>query len=168
MLLLSIYGHEIVMGCFFMDSSFISYIAGFTSLIAIVISIYNATMEKRRLVTETITKNRIEWIKELRQIMICFAESYKSNSKDDMETHFIKLSFYLNHNNKIYERLLSALKDCFNDSVFNDKHNDNLIMASQDVLSSAWIRMKREAGIRWRTEKMHTKQLIHEMNIKQS
>jgi hypothetical protein len=135
-----------------METIIVSYIAGATSLVAIFISIYNSFIEKRRLITEVITKNRIEWIINVRNLLIQFLESYQTSNINDMMLIHNKLSLYMNNYNPQYSKLLNAMKVCYMENLHSQESIEEMIHVSQEVLSAVWTRMKREAGIKRESE----------------
>ena len=145
-----------------MESIIISSIAGAASIIALIVSLYNAATDKRRLVTETITKNRIEWLKEIRDMLAAFADAYRLRSHDKMESINDKLELFLNRKNQSYIKLLKAVNMCLQDDSFSLEHRDELIICSQKVLTDTWTRMKREAGIKKETEDKFLKEFFKE------
>ena len=147
-----------------MENTMISYVAGVASLIALIISVYNSLIEKRRLIAETITKNRIEWIINVRRLLIEFLDNYYSANAIGMLLVHDKVALYMNNYNPNYNKLLIAMRTCAYDNPQSRESIDSVILLSQEVLSSVWIRMKREAGIKRKNEAAFLNKLQEELN----
>jgi hypothetical protein len=130
-----------------MNSTIISYIAAISSFIAIIISILNWFIATRRLKVEAITKNRIEWIKDVRNILYLFANAYRHINEEEMSTQYTKLMPFISLPNDVYQELITAMDVCISDRSYDETHSKNLIKSTQDTLKSAWALMKKEAGI---------------------
>lgn len=123
------------------------------SILSIVIStstlIFNVINERKKIATENITNNRINWIGDVRNLLKDFIEYYINSSiKNDKNLIIIKnkLALYMRNNVNSYSELLHQIDICIQNG-YNENDCNRLITASQNVLSEVWIRMKREAGI---------------------
>ncbi|MPM49536.1 hypothetical protein SDC9_96266 [bioreactor metagenome] len=128
-------------------SKLLSGSAGLVSIMAIFISVYNSVITRRRLIAEAISKNRIEWIRDVRELVTSFLLNYDLGNLTEEKAIFYKLSLYMSTKNSDYKELLGALEECISDDKPKDKHRRDVISSAQVVLTQVWIRMKREAGI---------------------
>lgn len=121
------------------------------SILALLISaftlIVNFFLTKKKISTEIITSNRINWISDVRNLVSQFMDVY-INHKSTTELTLIrnKISLYLRDNVKSYSILLKELDLLIADKSGRNDCND-LITAAQNVFSEVWIRTKREAYI---------------------
>ena len=127
------------------------------SIIALVVSIISIFVDKKKTTLEIITQNRIEWIKEVRNLLKEFIEVYTKNG--DNEQFLIiknKISLYVRDGVTSYKELIEQLNHCVANG-YNQKDCNKLIQKAQNVLSEVWIRMKREAGISKKEDNRYSK-----------
>lgn len=120
-----------------------------TSIISIIVTLHN---HQKQVKTETITRNRIDWIKDVRLLVMEFLTIYidDSLSENQRNQKLIltknKICLYLRKEVTSYQNLVNALNVCIDNKYDTDKCN-YLIEKTQEVLSEVWIRTKMEAGI---------------------
>lgn len=134
----------------------LSIIATAISILAFAVSVFNLLLDRRRLKTDAITRNRIDWIKEVRDLIwqfvtICWEHPEDVNAKVRIAT---KIRLYTKQGD-VYRSLLSAIDTCISDQTTVIEHVDDLIKQGQDTLNDVWIRMKREAGITTREDRKY-------------
>lgn len=127
------------------------------SVATIIITVLN---EQRRVKTDSITKNRIIWIKEVRNLTKKFLEIYIENyahckkRKKKLMIISSKINLYFRKGVNSYVFFSEALNRCvYND--YNDEDLKLLIDSAQIVFSDVWIRVKREAGIAKKEDKLY-------------
>lgn len=119
------------------------------SIISIIITVVN---ERNRVKTDVVTKNRIDWIKDVRNLMMLFLEIYIEDNYDgDKRKKKLiiissKINLYFRDGVKSYASLTEKLNECANND-YNDDDLKLLIEKAQIVFSDVWVRTKREAGI---------------------
>lgn len=136
-----------------MDVNIISTISAFSAvLVSIVSLVITLFINKKKIKTETITKNRIEWINSVRGLIMDFLDVYMDESIDSLEKRTrlslikYKISLYLRSNVKSYDNLIKSLNKCIENG-YEKNFCDALIEKSQNVFSEVWIRAKIESGI---------------------
>ena len=127
------------------------------SVATIIITVLN---EQRRVKTDSITKNRIIWIKEVRnltkQFLEIYIENYGNCNKRKKKLMIIssKINLYFRKGVNSYVFFAEALNKC----VYNDYNVEDLkllIDSAQIVFSDVWIRVKREAGIAKKEDRLY-------------
>lgn len=80
--------------------------------------------------------------------MFDFLKEYRKPDfkKQKLELISAHIMLYLNHKNKEQRQFVSVLQECLNYG-YSDALYANLVNEAQEVLSSVWVKMKREAGI---------------------
>lgn len=121
------------------------------SILAIIISaftlIINSFLTKKKISTDIITSNRINWISDVRNLVSQFIEAYTTHkSTDELTLIRNKICLYLRSNVRSYNSLVKELDVLIADQSGENSCND-LILAAQNVFSEVWIRTKREAYI---------------------
>ena len=125
-----------------------------TAIAAFAISLINVILSKKRLSSEIITKNRMDWIAEVRSLVSDFLKIYVENGNNtELKKIRNKISLYMRSGNESYSYLLSQLDYCIA-SGYDQSSCDEVIRKAQIVFSEVWIRMKREAGITKLMDKM--------------
>ena len=135
-------------------------VTGLVSIGALALSIYSVYQVKRKLIADAITLNRIEWIANVRSLLMEFIRIYRSNGtvKEDMEILLCNVKLYMNSHNSYYSNLFKIMQKCIDDDLYIQGNMDEFIKASQSVLNMTWVRMKLEAGI--------TKEVENKLEVK--
>lgn len=147
-----------------MDSAIIAAAVGAFS--AIVVSLVTMATNRKEIKSEAISKNRVEWIKDVRNLIMQFLDEYMNKEKADkvlLEKQRNKISLYLRPHVNSYERLLNALDDCIKCDYDELKCNE-LIKSAQAVFSEVWIRAKMESGISQRENSKFEKMFKNPIN----
>ena len=128
------------------------------SLLAIIISILSYTHNRRTLKTEIISKQRIDWINNVRSATTELVNTWLH--EDDVlktEEKKYRVELFLNPENKEHKRLIRLLNsDCFKDCAdksSKSKYIDEIVSETQALLNNSWRRMKIEAGMSKRFER---------------
>lgn len=127
------------------------------SIIAVLISLYSVYLTYRKNINNVITKNRMVWIAEIRELVNKFLTEYEGDASKQKMTNLrnhIYLYMNMKNNNKNYNELASCLNECIN-SDYSVKNRENLILACQAVLSDVWVRLKREGGMSEKSDKYY-------------
>ena len=126
------------------------------SILATLISLLSYFNSKRLTTTGSITKNRMEWIKEVRKYCSDFLVEFDQESPDItvLKDIYIKIQLYGYGN--VYMDFFESLK-CgvefieSNIGVTNyqekNKISQEIMKNSQEILNGVWWRMKREGRI---------------------
>ena len=123
-----------------------------TAIAAFAISLINVILSKQRLTSEIITKNRMDWIAEVRSLVSDFLKIYvEQGNNTELKNIRNKISLYMREDHTSYSDLLSQLDRCIA-SGYNQQNCDEAIQKAQVVFSEVWIRMKREAGMTKQTD----------------
>lgn len=123
-------------------------IALITSLLAFIISLINISINQKKITSEVITTNRINWIIDVRELVKKFIDIYVKDDKS-IELTIIRNQIYLYMRQGVtsYSKLIEQLDKCIKQG-YNKQNCDDLILKAQIVFSDVWVRMKREAGIK--------------------
>ena len=66
-------------------SVLLALITAITSLIVSIFSVISTKIERNKIKTETITKNRMDWIKDVRKLLMDFICVYLDSTKNTSE-----------------------------------------------------------------------------------
>lgn len=136
------------------------------SILSFVVSISTAITsfinERNHIKTETITENRVIWIKDVRNLVMEFLELYinqivdKAKKRTNLTILKSKISLYLRKNVKSYEGLINILNKCIEEE-YSNENLQLLIEKSQIVFSDVWKRAKYESGITDKENELYEK-----------
>lgn len=132
-----------------------------TSIFAFVVSVLslitNIFLTKKQIESEYISKNRMDWIKNVRCLLGNFLELYIDGAqKNELEKIRNKILLYFRENVNSYEKVAEQLDLCINSDYDKDNVKE-LIICSQNMLSEVWIRIKRENGMDEKVDKKFEK-----------
>lgn len=117
------------------------------SILAFALSLVNFLLEKKKLVSQFIASNRMDWIKEVRELLFDFTKCYyQGKSKEKLRICKIKIDMYTRMNDPAYNDLNNIMEKCIENEFCMEDYN-KLIESCQFVLGAPWKRMKAEAGI---------------------
>lgn len=127
-------------------------ISNITSVLAILLSmislITSVIFSKKQIESEYITKNRMDWIKEVRALLGVFLELYTDGApKNELEKIRAKIMLYFRENVKSYASVVEQLDECINSETYDKNNADRLVICSQRMLAEVWVRVKRESGM---------------------
>ena len=143
------------------------YIALIGALTAIIVSVFSFIESKRKSVLTSISSNRIIWISDLRNEVHEFLKEYLKREENNEYTLRIiraKIELYV-RNSKMYNDFLEQLEKCTLEP-FTENDYKKLVIEAQIILNDAWRRMKREAGIPYKSDKRLTSKIEKEKNKK--
>ena len=129
-----------------------------TSLIAIASLVVSLSMKFHELKASSITIQRIDWIKTVRDLCAEFIIEFSKDApkKSKLDELAIRIKLYgRRKNDRItndYYNLYEGIDKCLKkwnttNTQEKEKYKDLMIGVSQDMLQSAWDHMKRESGI---------------------
>lgn len=123
----------------------------FAGILASCVSIYGYAIieknSKRAVIAEAITKNRMTWIEEVRNLLSDFIAAYmQGNRKGELRILKARIELYCSDGAE-YSPMIESLHACCQDPAFDEKHCQALIENAQKVLNRVWIRVKVEGGI---------------------
>lgn len=125
-----------------------------TAFLAVVISLLSYFNSRRKTTIDSITINRMEWIKEVRSYCANFLFEFNKLSPDMNVLRDLSMKIQLHGYGDTYTELFDSLNECIElaengQSDVNEKVvvSQKLLQCSQEVLNGVWWRMKREAGI---------------------
>ena len=140
-----------------MDTSvLVAVISAIVSISAAIISLCG--MKHHEIVT-SMTKSRITWIKDVRELItdFCIQFYFLPNEKARLERLRIHIFLYLREGNEFYTPLIKAINVCC-DNHIGEKDVavvlQDLVAASQYVLATVWARVKLE-GCRHQRQQCH-------------
>lgn len=121
-------------------------------IVSIATAITTFVNKRNQIKTETITENRVVWIKDVRDLVMSFLEIYINPSLDKEEKRinliilYSKINLYFRKKVKSYDELTKALEKCIQEE-YSSKNLNLLIDKSQNVFAEVWKRAKYESGI---------------------
>ena len=123
------------------------------SVLAFIVSVCNLYLEKRKVIAGSLVNERIEWMKDVRQLMNEFLENYYLNADHSkLQICKLKLELYIRRDNPMYNDLNALLEVCTN-TEFSIDNYDKLIEECQKVLNNTWKRIKLESGVSQKEDK---------------
>jgi len=148
----------------FIEGTLNNYFALIGAAIAMIVSIITLIEARRKSILTSISSNRIVWISELRGLMQKFLKEYLKEENNEYNLRVIraKIELYL-IDAESYNDFLIQLKKC-SLSHFTENDYEILVKCTQDILNSAWRKMKREAGIKYGFDRRLTNKIINEKN----
>ena len=116
-----------------------------TSCIAAVISIvtlfYLIFSSRRTSITQTISKERMDWIRQTRSALMNFECAYRNNNTECMKASKALLESLMRRDTPEYCMVLDHVRKCMLNE-YNDKDYSMLIGLTSYILSRAWERVK--------------------------
>ena len=114
-----------------------------TACAAILTVVFSTLISKRQLAMQGFAVHRMDWIKEVRQLLSAFASEYIK--KEHRDTHKLfelqtKIEVFMRRNSDAYNELLSHMTVC-RQNEYDDLDYDLLILHSTYVLNRVWRRM---------------------------
>ncbi len=104
----------------------------------------------RELAVAAITSNRMNWIADVRKLLIHFCEQYRVDSSDTEKLSEIRTSLllYVRYDRKeLYGELIDELDYCCSHSnSFCEDEYKRLVILSQYTLAQVWARVRIEGG----------------------
>ncbi|MCR4767878.1 MAG: hypothetical protein K5875_07960 [Saccharofermentans sp.] len=142
--------------------------AGSAIIVSIITVIINLFISRKGVKTETITKNRISWIEDVRKLTMEFMEYYANTSSvtriKDLKRIRNKVCLYTRRGVKSYSAFTTAMDKCISNPDYNEQDLEALIESAQYTFSEVWLRAKREAGISQREDNKFKLECDEEFN----
>lgn len=110
--------------------------------------IFNIRKEKKQMIIQSVTQNRMDWIENVRQLLSEFLCAYVSNASET-ELRKLKAKCELYFNNKEFYNLLIQQMELCCKQPYNSGQPQNyekLVHHCQYVLARSWERIKMEGG----------------------
>lgn len=121
------------------------------ALISVIASIIQRKTDEQNMLIRSVTLNRMDWVATVRELMVQFCEAFMSNPyKLNTLRHLrTKLFLYLRHDREAYKPFIESVNVCC-EVLIPHKYRafmyDRLILTSQYVLATVWIRVKEEGA----------------------
>lgn len=100
--------------------------------------------ERRKTVIEAVTKNRMDWMADVRGLLTDFAICYRQGDTEKMRTDKAAIEMYMRRDKEGYHLLLSYLERCIANG-FNEEDDEKLYLISSYVLARVWQRILLES-----------------------
>lgn len=126
------------------------------ALASIIAPIIRRKTDEQNMLIRSVTTNRMDWIAAVRELMTQFCEAFISNPNDLKVLRGLrtKLFLYMRHDREAYDALIKSIDACcetYIPPIYHALMYDRLILTSQYVLATVWIRVKEE-GARGKTK----------------
>ena len=133
--------------------------AAIGAVVAIVVQLFTRATSKNMIKSDTISKNRVEWIREVREhikkFLAIYMDDTATSKSEKLDLEKRKISLYMRANVESYRKLLLALDTCVKNPKYNELECDYMIKCAQEVFSEVWIRAKHESGITEKEDKTY-------------
>lgn len=117
------------------------------SIFAFFVSIISIDISRKNNISNLISKERMNWIAQVRDLMADFLCAYiKQEEKEKLKIINSKINLYIKFDSEFYQALHNKLTYCVDNS-YTEKDYEELVISMQNVLNDVWVRIKREAGI---------------------
>lgn len=136
-----------------MYTSILDILPVMISIIALIVSFMSYRNERNNVISNVVSADRIKWISSVRDLISLFLEKY-INGSDPEELKVIKskIDLYIIFDKETYKKFEEKLNHCIdNPYTYNDYRE--LVIETQKVLNSVWIRIKTETGIATKDER---------------
>ncbi len=136
-----------------MYTSILATLPVMISIIALIVSFMSYRNERNNVISNVVSADRIKWISSVRDLMSLFLEKY-INGSDPEELKVIKskIDLYIIFDKETYNKFEEKLNHCVVNS-YTDNDYRELVIETQKMLNSVWIRIKTEAGIATKDER---------------
>lgn len=119
------------------------------ALISIIAPIIQRKTDEQNMLIRSVTANRMDWIASVRELMTQFCEAFISNPNgfNDLCHLRTKLFLYMRHDREAYDAFIKSADACCEINIPPTHHTlmyNRLILTSQYVLATVWIRVKEE------------------------
>jgi len=121
-----------------------------SAVISLITLIYLFFSERRNSITSTITKERVDWIRQAREALLKFADCYYRRNKKGMRQAKARLETLMRRDTPEYRLVLEHIDICINSNELDLGNYNKLIGLSSYILARAWQRVKID-GLRLRT-----------------
>ena len=125
-----------------------------TSCTTLVVLCVNTFSSQRKMLTDTVTKNRMKWIEDVRLLMHEFIVEYMKPSCDIMRLLEIKakIDLYIRFDSTAYDDLKRELEHCISNKYTDEVQYEQYMRVCQKTLNDVWVRIKIESGMEKRAD----------------
>lgn len=132
---------------------FIKILPIIISCFALIVSFMTYKNERNNVISKVVSTDRIKWISDVRSLTSLFLKKYiKGADKIELKIIKSKIDLYIIFNKNVYKAFEAKLNYCI-ENAYTDKDYEELVIETQKMLNSAWIRVKTETGIATSDEK---------------
>ncbi len=126
-------------------------VALLAAIAALLTALYTKRNAEKRILVQSTTGNRMEWIKDVRRLLTGFCETFRSapENKELLCRLRTYLLLYMREDRADCKPLLEAMRLCCMGFIPKECHMlmyDRLILASQYTLAAVWVRAKTEGA----------------------
>lgn len=117
------------------------------SCIALLVSFLTYKNDRNNVISKVVSTDRIKWISDVRSLTALFLEKYLEGAdKIDLKIIKSKIDLYIIFDKNVYMPFEEKLNYCV-ENKYTDKDYEELVIETQKMLNSVWIRVKTETGI---------------------
>lgn len=124
-------------------------LSGLAFFVSLGTFIYLILSTRRTSITETITKERVDWIRQARKALLDFAQNYRDENKNGMKEAKACLEMLMRRDTPEYRLVLEHLDDCLSDTEYDEDNYKKLLGLSSYILARAWQRIKLDGSKIW-------------------
>ena len=103
--------------------------------------IHQCTSSRRTIITQTITKERVDWIKQARETLLSFEKAYRLGDYRSMFDAKARLESLMRRDTPQYCMILKHIDECMREG-FTEVGYSKLLGLSAYILARAWQRVK--------------------------
>lgn len=153
----------------FMDQGVLDALTAIASLLAIAIALFTFIQQcrssRRTAITQTITNERMEWIRQTRKALLYFEQSYRGFNITKMKDARAEFETLMRRDTPEYCYLLEHIDYCIR-AKYSDSDYELLIGLSSYILARAWQRVKLDGeGILPRTNSQKNKYVTRQTSL---
>ena len=125
-----------------------------TSCTTLVVLCVNTFSSQRKMLTDSVTKNRMKWIEDVRLLMHEFIVEYIKPSCDPMRLLEVKakIDLYIRFDSVAYDDLKRELDYCTKNEYKDETQYERYMIVCQKTLNDVWVRIKIESGMEKRAD----------------
>lgn len=134
-----------------MDGGILNAITSLASITGTVLVAFFCTRKAndKKALIEGVTEKRMIWLSEVRELLYDFLETFRltPDNLDELKKIRTKLLLYMRADNECYQQLLVITKKCCYAVIPEEEREAvyrSLIIASEYVLATVWVRVKAE------------------------
>lgn len=124
-------------------------LSGLAFFVSLGTFIYLILSTRRSSITETITKERVDWIRQARKALLDFAQNYRNEDKNGMKEAKACLEMLMRRDTPEYRLVLEHLDSCLSDTGYDEDNYRKLLGLSSYILARSWQRIKLDCSKIW-------------------
>lgn len=124
-------------------------LSSLTLLVSLGTFIYLILSTRRASITETITRERVDWIRQTRKALLDFAHYYRAEDKGGMKEAKACIELLTRRDTPEYRLVLEHLDGCITDENYDESNYEKLLGLSAYILARAWQRIKLDGSKIW-------------------